>query len=87
MIEEDIVDEARLPLINEGEVSADVLCSAELNPNNESVDNVDSTSDCLQVPVTLEGDHEVLWPAGSSHSRITSILVSSKFTESYLVTN
>ena len=81
--EEDIIDEVRLPLINKGEVSADVLRSAELNANDESVDNVNSMSDRLQVPVTLEG--EVLRPAGlgeSSHSEetgITSILVSSKF--------
>ena len=63
---------------------------AELNANDESVDNVDGTSDRLQVPVTLEG--EVLRPAGlgeSSHLEeigITSVLVSSKFTELYLVT-
>ena len=63
---------------------------AELNANNKSVDNVDSTSDHLQVPVTLEG--EVLQPAGlgeSSHSEetgITNVSVSSKLPESYLVT-
>ena len=54
--EEDIIDEARLPLINEGEVSVDMLHSAELNANEESIDNVDSTSDHLKVPVTLEGE-------------------------------
>ena len=58
----DVIDEARLPLINEGKVSADVLHSAELNANDESVDNFDSTSDRLQVPVSLKG--EVLWPTG-----------------------
>ena len=68
----------------------DVLRSVELNANDESVDNVDSTSDHLQVPVTLKG--EVLRLAGLgelSHSEgagITSISVSSKFTELYLVT-
>ena len=43
--EEDIIDEARLPLINEGEVAVDVLRSAELSANDQSVDNVDSMSD------------------------------------------
>ena len=56
MNEEDIIVEARLPLINEGEVAADVLCSAELSTNNQSVDNVDSMSGRLQLPVTLEGE-------------------------------
>ena len=76
-------------MINEGKVSADVLHSAELNANDESVDSVDSTSDHLQIPVTLKG--EVIQLAGlgkSSHSEeigITSISVSSKFTELYLV--
>ena len=61
-----------------------MLHSAELNTNDESVNNVDSTSDHLQVPVTLKG--EMLQPAGlgeSSHSEetgITSFSVSSKFT-------
>ena len=76
-------------MINEGKVSADILHSAELNTNDESVDNVDSTSDHLQVTVTLEG--EVLRPAGLGKSSyleetgITSISISNKFTESYLV--
>ena len=43
--EEDIIDEARLPLINEGKVAADVLRSAELSANDQSVDNVASMSD------------------------------------------
>ena len=77
--EEDIIIEARLPLINEGEVAADVLRSAELSANDRSVD---SMSDRLQLPVTLEG--EVLRLAGlgeSNHSEdtaITSAPVSSK---------
>ena len=77
--EEDIIDEAQLPLINEGKVSVDVFRSAELNANNESIDNIDSSSDRLQVPVTLEG--EVLRPAGLGEKRnsgITNISVSSK---------
>ena len=72
--EEDIIDEARLPLINEGEVAADVLRSAELSANDQSVDNVDSMSDRLQLPDTLEG--EVLRLAGlgeSNHSEDTAI--------------
>ena len=51
--EEGIINEARLPLINEGKVAADVLRSAELSANDQSVDNVDSMSDRLQLPVTL----------------------------------
>ena len=72
--EEDIINEARLPLINEGEVAADVLRSAELSANDRSVDNVDSMSDRLQLPVTLEG--EVLRLAGLgelNHSEDTAI--------------
>ena len=69
MNEEDIIDEARLPLINKGEVTADVLRSAELSANDQSVDTDDSMSDRLQLPVTLEGG--VLQLAGlgeSNHS-------------------
>ena len=33
--EEDIIDEVRLPLINKGKISADVLRSAELNANDD----------------------------------------------------
>ena len=61
-------------MINEGEVAADVLCSAELSANDQSVDNVDSMSDRLQLPVTLES--EVLRLAGlgeSNHSKDTAI--------------
>ena len=81
--EEDIIDEARLPLINKGKVAADVLCSAELSENDQSVDNVDSISGRFQLPVTLKG--EVLRLAGlgeSNHSEdtaITSVPVSNKF--------
>ena len=80
--EEDIINEAQLPLINEGKVAADVLRSAELSANDRSVDNVDSMLDRLQLPVTLKG--EVLRLAGlgeSNHSEdtaITSAPVSSK---------
>ena len=45
-----------------------------VSANDESVDNIDSKSDCLQVPVTLE--HEMLWLVGlgkSSHSEETRI--------------
>ena len=87
MNEEDIIDEPWLPLINEGEVSADVLRSVELSANDESVDNVDSMSDWLQVPVTLE--REVAGLGKSSHledTAITNVFVSNKFTKSYLVT-
>ena len=72
--EEDIIDEVWLPLINKGEISADVLHSEKLSANDKYVDNIDSTSDCLQVPVTLKD--EVLWLAGlgkSSHSEQTRI--------------
>ena len=85
--EKDIIDEVWLPLINERKVSADVLCSSELNANNEAVDNIDSTSNRSQVPVTLKV--EVLRLAGlgeSSHLEETdsaNVLVSKKFTESY----
>ena len=43
-----------------------MLHSAELNTNDESVNNVDSISDHLQVPVTLKG--EMLQPAGLGES-------------------
>ena len=80
--EEDIINEARLPLINEDKVAAGVLRSAELSANDRSVDNVDSMSDHLQLPAMLKG--EVLRLAGlgeSNHSEdiaITSAPVSSK---------
>ena len=45
MNEQDITDEAWLPLINEGEISLDVLLSAELSANDGSVDNIDSMLD------------------------------------------
>ena len=61
--EENIIDEARLPVIYEDENLADAVHSAERSADDRSSDNLDGTSDGLQVPVTLDG--EVLRIAGS----------------------
>ena len=56
-----------MPVIYEDENLADAVHSAERSADDRSCDNLDGTSDGLQVPVNLDG--EVLWIAGSPHNR------------------